>query len=72
MAVKESEARLLESMGEGKASFFKRADPSTCSHVHRERFFKKGETDKADKKVHEVRNQVFKMVQMASASYPLP
>lgn len=31
LAVKESEARLLESMGEGKTSFFRRADPS---HVH--------------------------------------
>ena len=60
LVVKESEARLLESMGEGKTSFFRRADPSTCPHVHRERFCKKGETDKADKKEHEVRNQIFK------------
>ena len=71
MAVKESEARLFESMGEGKTYFFfKRADPSTCPHVHRERFCKKGETDKADKKGHEVRNQVLKMVTDGICSIP--
>lgn len=57
-------------MGEDKISFFKRADPSTCPHVHRERFCEKGETDKADKKGHEVRNHVFKMVTDGICSIP--
>ena len=46
------------------------ADPSTCLHVHRERFCEKGEIDKRG---HKVRRQVLRVATDGiSVAYPFP